>query len=102
MTPYGSLLLTSGRTKEMELYRRLNEAGWNSYKIMKNAKYSKREMNMFKPIKKAKKNKKKTKKMMKNLGVEDTLVQIFEDMGYDDFEDYRKEMLSMTSDDIFK
>ena len=47
-----------------------------------------------------KKSKKKAEKMMKQLGVEDTLVQIFEDMGYDDFEDYEREMLSMTSEDM--
>lgn len=100
-TPYGTLLLSGNRTKEMEMYHRLNEAGWNSYKIMKNSKYSKREINMFKPVKKAKKNK-KNKKAMKQLGVEDTLVQILGDMGYDDYEDYAKEMLTMTSSDIFK
>lgn len=100
--PYGTLLLSGSRTKEMEMYHKLNEAGWNSYKIMKNAKYSKRERDMFKPIKKAKKKKKKrTEKMMKQLGVEDSIVQIINDMGYDDFEDYQREMLSMTSDDLF-
>ena len=100
-TPYGTLLLSGSRTKEMEMWHRINEAGWNSYKIMKHAKYSKRERDLFKPVKKAKKkSKKKAEKMMKQLGVEDTLVQIFEDMGYDDFEDYEKEMLSMTSEDM--
>lgn len=100
-TPYGTLLLSGSRTREMEMYHRLNDAGWNSYKIMKNSKCSKRERNLFKPIKKAKKGK-KAKKAMRELGVEDTLVQIFEDMGYDDYEDYAKEMLNMTSADVFK
>lgn len=102
VTPYGTLLLSGSRTKEMEMYHRLNEAGWNSYKIMKNAKYSKRERELFKPLKKAKKKKRKnTEKMMRHLGVEDSIVQIFEDMGYDDFEDYQNEMLKMTSADLY-
>ena len=101
-TPYGTLLLSGSRTREMEMYHRINDCGWNSYKIMKNSNYSKRERELFKPVKKAKKKKKnKGKNAMREMGLEDSIVQIFEDMGYDDFEDYRKEMLSMTSDDLF-
>jgi len=92
---YNSLLLSAGTTKEMEVYHKLDEMGWNSYKLMKRANYSKRISSIFKV------KKKKKKKKSKN-GYDELLIDIMTDNGYDDFADFSRDMLNMTSDNIFK
>lgn len=94
---YNGLLLSSGMTKDIDVYHKLDEMGWHSYKLMKRAKYGKRVTSMFKAQKKSKKKKKKNK----STEYDDLLIDIMTDNGYDDFEDFQKEMLSMTSKDLF-
>jgi len=104
MTLYNGMLLSSGTTKELDVYHKLNELGWNSYKLMKKGDYNSRVVNMFKPPKK----KKKGKKSKNNPGNYDgLLIDIMSDNGFDvddmdSFEEFQKEMLNMTSANIFK
>lgn len=93
---YDNLLLSAGTTKDIDMYHKIDDCGWQSYKLMKRANYSKRMTSMFKAQKKSKKKKKKNKS-----GYDDLLIDIMTDNGYDDFEDFQKEMLSMTSKDLF-
>ena len=99
---YNDMLLSSGTVKELDVYHRLNECGWNSYKIMKSANYSNRVSGMFKPPKKKKKKKSKYDDKYDGL-----LIDIMTDNGFDtddidSFEDFQKEMLNMTSANVFK
>lgn len=95
---YNGLLLSAGTTKDIDMYHKLDESGWQSYKLMKRANYSKRMTSVFKAQKKSKKKKKKKDSQ----GYDELLIDIMTDNGYDDFEDFQKEMLSMTSKDVFK
>lgn len=106
MTLYNGLLLSSGTTKELDVYHKLNEMGWNSYKLMKKGSYSSRVTNMFKPPKKKKKGK-KGKKSKYNDMYDGLLIDIMTDNGFDvedmdSFEEFQKEMLNMTSSNVFK
>lgn len=96
---YNGLLLNSGTTKEMDVYRRLNEIGWNSYKLMRRSKYSKRVASTFKPLKKGKKKKKGFN--VKD-SYEDLLIDIVQEQGYDNFEEFEKDMLNMTADNVLR
>ena len=95
---YNGLLLNSGTTREMDVYRRLNELGWNSYKLMKRSKYSKRVASTFKPLKKGKKK--------KGFDVQDSydslIIDIIQDQGYDNYEEFEKDMLNMTSSNVLR
>lgn len=100
---YNNMLLSAGTTKELDVYHKLNELGWNSYKLMKKGPYSTRVTNMFKPPKKKKKGKKNKKE-----GIYDgLLIDIMSDNGFDvedmdSFAEFQEEMLNMTSENIFK
>lgn len=100
---YNNMLLSAGTTKELDVYHKLNELGWNSYKLMKKGQYSSRVTNMFKPPKKKKKGKKNKKE-----GIYDgLLIDIMSDNGFDvddmdSFAEFQDEMLNMTSQNIFK
>lgn len=101
---YNNLLLSAGTAKELDVYHRLNDIGWNSYKLMKKGEFSTRVANMFKPPKKKKKNKKKSKYNDRYDGL---LIDIMTDNGFDtddmdSFEDFQREMLNMTSANVFK
>lgn len=95
---YNGLLLSAGTSKDIDVYHKMDAAGWKSYKLMKRSNYNKRVTAMFKPEKKKKKKKNKGN----GKGYDDLLIDIMTDNGYDDFEDFQKEMLSMTSADLFK
>jgi len=104
MMLYNNLLLSSGATKEIDVYHKLNDLGWNSYKLMKKGNYGSRVTNMFKPPKKKKKGKKNKDKFHNYDGL---LVDIMSDNGFDvddmdSFEDFQKEMLNMTSESVFR
>lgn len=94
LTTYNGLLLSTGTTKELDTYHKLSECGWDSYKIMKKAKYSKRVTSMFKV-------QKKKKKKNKSSNYDDLLIDIMTDNNYSDYEEFQKEMLNMTSDKVF-
>ena len=102
---YNNLLLSTGTVKELDVYHKLNDVGWNSYKLMKQGEFGSRVTNIFKPPKKKKKNKKnKSKYDGKYDGL---LIDIMTDNGFDmddmdNFEDFQKEMLNMTSSNVFK
>lgn len=81
---------------ELQLYQKLGELGWNAVKIMKDHKVSGRITKIVKNQKKE--NKKKKKKMMKG---NDFMVHVMEDAGYDSFGDFERDMLNMTSDNVF-
>lgn len=97
---YNGLILNSGTTREMDTYRRLDELGWHSYKLMKRANYSKRTASVFKPKKKGKKKKKKGFDVQSSY--DDLIIDIAQDAGYDNFEEFSKDMLNMTAANIFK
>ena len=67
--------------------------GWRSYTLMKHANFSSRVASQFK-----KKNKKKAKKRKQ---YDDQLVAIMGDNGYDDFDEFSRDMLNMTAPAIF-
>lgn len=98
MVLYDGLLLSSGTTKELDVYHKLNDLGWNSYKLMKKGEFSNRVASMFKPPKKKKKGKKNKKE-----GIYDgLLIDIMNDNGIDaddldSFAEFQNEMLNMTS-----
>ena len=99
---YNNLLLSSGTVKELDVYHKLNEMGWNSYKLMKKGGYGNRVSSMFKPPKKKKKKKKKYDDKYDGL-----LIDIMTDNGIDtddmdSFADFQREMLNMTSANVFK
>ena len=89
----GGQFIKSGTSKDIDFYHQLNELGWNSYKLMKKMNYGKSVTKIFKESKKDKKKKKKQEKF---------LIDIMTDNGYDDFEQYSKEMLDFTSSNIFR
>ena len=104
MAIYNNLLLSTGTAKELDVYHKLNDIGWNSYKLMKKGEFSTRVTKMFKPPKKKKKNKKKSKY---NNGYDGLLIDIMTDNGFDtddmdSFADFQREMLNMTSANVFK
>lgn len=90
------LLLSTGNSEEMEIYHKLADLGWDSHKIMKRAHFGKRFRNVFKA------KKKKKKKNGRKTGYEDILIDIMTDNGYDDFEEFSRDMLDMTSANVFK
>lgn len=103
MALYNNLLLSSGTVKELDVYHKLNEIGWNSYKLMKKGEFSKRITNAFKPPKKKKKKKKNKGSDM----YDGLLIDIMTDNGFDtddldSFAEFQKEMLNMTSENVFK
>ena len=63
---------------------------------MKKAKYGKRVTSMFKV------QKKKKKKKNKSSNYDDLLIDIMTDNNYSDFEEFQREMLNMTSENVFK
>lgn len=95
---FGSLLLSRSTNVDIEVYHKLNSMGWNTYKIMKKANFSKRVTELFNEKKKKKKDKKSKKKQKK---FDSILVDIMTDNGYDDFEAFSKDMLKMTSADLY-
>lgn len=97
---YNNILISNDTAKELEIYHVLNEAGWNSYKLMKKARYGKRVTGMFKPPKK--KRKKKSSRIDGDF--DGLLIDIMTDNGFegDSFEDFQREMLNMTSENVFK
>lgn len=102
---YDNLLLSSGTVKELDVYHKLNDIGWNSYKLMKKGEFNSRVTNMFKPPKKKKKDKKNKSKY--NDKYDGLLIDIMTDNGFDtddmdSFEDFQREMLNMTSANVFK
>lgn len=95
---FGNLLLSRSGSEDVEVYHKLNDIGWNTYKIMKKANFSKRVTELFNEKKQKKKNKKKNKKKDK---FDSILVDIMTDNGYDDFDEFSKDMLKMTSADLY-
>jgi len=101
---YNNMMLSTGTMKELDIYHKLNDLGWNSYKLMKKNSYSKRVASVFKPPKKKKKNKKKS---AYNKDYDGLLIDIMTDSGFDtddmdSFAEFQKEMLNMTSANVFK
>ena len=101
---YNNMMLSNGTMKELDIYHKLNDLGWNSYKLMKKSSYSKRVASVFKPPKKKKKNKKKS---VYNKEYDGLIIDIMTDNGFDtddmdSFAEFQKEMLNMTSANVFK
>ena len=99
---YNNMMLSTGTMKELDIYHKLNDLGWNSYKLMKKNSYSKRVASVFKPPKK-----KKKKKSAYNKDYDGLLIDIMTDNGFDtddmdSFAEFQKEMLNMTSANVFK
>lgn len=92
---YNGRYLTKESAEELETYHKLNELGWNSYKLMKGQGFRTSIADMFKEEKKRKKKEKKMAKKKKKS--DNLLVEIMTDGGYDDFEEFQREMLSCTS-----
>ena len=88
------------------MFTKLSELGWDAYGIMKKSGYNKRTLAKFNPKKIKKKNKKAEKKRKKRQEREardnEMLREIMFDAGYDDFDEYSKELLNMTSANVFK
>lgn len=81
---------------ELQLYQKLGELGWNALKIMKNHGVGNRITKIIKSEKKMNKKKKKKKSF-----VGSDFVQALIDDGYDTFGDYQRDMLNMTSSNVF-
>ena len=92
---YNGKYLTKEAAEELETYHKLNELGWNSYKLMKGQGFRTSIAEMFKEEKKRKKKEKKLAK--KKRKSDNLLVEIMTDGGYDDFEAFQREMLNCTS-----
>ena len=92
---YNGKYLSKDAAEELETYHKLNELGWNSYKLMKGQGFRTSIAEMFKEEKKRKKKEKKMKKKRKKS--DNILVELMTDGGYDDFEEFQREMLSCTS-----
>lgn len=92
---YNGKYLTKDAAEELETYHKLNELGWNSYKLMKGQGFRTSIAEMFKEEKKRKKKEKKLAK--KKRKSDNFLVEIMTDGGYDDFEAFQREMLNCTS-----
>lgn len=92
---YNGKYLTKEAAEELETYHKLNELGWNSYKLMKGQGFRTSIAEMFKDEKKRKKKEKKLAK--KKRKSDNLLVEIMTDGGYDDFEAFQREMLNCTS-----
>ena len=99
---YNSILLSSNDISNVELYHELHKLGWNSYKLMKRGHVPDRIKKQFK--KATKKDKKKNKKLDIQIGDDyDALIDsILEDGGYDNFAEYQRDMLDMTSTNVFR
>lgn len=95
---YGNLLLSRAGNEDVAVYHKLNDMGWNTYKIMKKANFSKRVTELFNEKKQKKKDKKRKNKKKK---FDSILVDIMTDNGYDDFDAFSKDMLKMTSADLY-
>jgi len=95
---FGGLLLSRTGNEDLNVYHKLNDMGWNTYKLMKKANFSKRVTDLFDEKKKKKKEKKRKKKSKK---FDSILVDIMTDSGYDDFDEFSKDMLKMTSADLY-
>lgn len=90
----GGQFFNTNTSKELSVYHALNDMGWNSYKLMKKSNYGKSVTNIFKKnSKKAKKERKKRDKL---------LIDIMTDNGYDDFEQFARDMEDFTSSNVFK
>ena len=91
---YGTGYLSASEAKEESLYRMLNNAGWDSYKIMRkrNTRSKKIAESIKKEEKKKKKKNKKIKKQRKE--IDKVLVDMMDDNGYSDFEQFAKEYFS--------
>lgn len=87
-TYFEGVMVTRANAKDMELYKRLAECGWNSYAVMKRNKSTKRAAKSI--LKEEKKNKKKEKK--KNKLINAVLSDIASDNGYEDYEDFCRDM----------
>lgn len=90
---YGGSYITQRALEDVDVYYKLNELGWNSYRLMRRAKGNKHIAKMFK---KEEKRKKKKQKKHNNF-----LVEVMTDGGYDSYEEFEREMLDFTSKNMF-
>lgn len=97
MTQYNGILLSAENMESLAVYHKLAELGWNSYKLMRKADFSKRTLAQFKKMNKKKKKKKK-KAIDSSVGM--LFGDIIADNGYNDYEEFRDDMLDMSWDNI--
>lgn len=87
--------------EELQVYKDLSKLGWDHIKIMRTMGVSKRVTDILKDQEKDKKKKGKDKKNKKESD-DDFFVHIVTDGGYDSYADFEKDMLNMTSGNVFK
>lgn len=92
---YEGQLVTRKEAKELQLYKLLYDLGWNSYRLHNRLKDSKSSKTVNKLLKINKKKKKKNKKSDDKF-----LIDIMQDAGYDDFNDYEFEMSNCDFDKL--
>ncbi|MMZ42144.1 hypothetical protein D1872_36630 [compost metagenome] len=85
--------------EELQLFRMLGEWGHNSVRLMRQNKVSKKVQKIMKDQDHEKHKKKKKKKNKKN--VDRFLIDMTGDNDFDSFEDFNRDYLNMTSDNIF-
>lgn len=94
VSDYNGILISQTDAKEMEIYKLMADNGWNTYKMMKRAGYSKRQIGMFSNKKKKKKKSKKRKKIDSQIGM--VLDDMVIDLGYDSYDEFSEDMLDMS------
>lgn len=85
---------------ELKVYHDLNDLGWNSLKIMKQKGVSKKITSVIKNQNKKNKKSKKSKNK-KNRDADDFMMKVMVDNDHDTFEDFQKDMLNFSSENIF-
>lgn len=91
---YNGRFVSGEEARELAIYEKMGELGWNSYAIMASKKYGKRAIKDLKRT-----NKKKNKKKKKGTKFADKLLMdMMTDNGYDDFAHFASEMENFTSD----
>jgi hypothetical protein len=94
---YENKLMTYSEVEDMKMYKVLYDAGWNTHAMMKKA----RKGAFSDTVLKVMKNKnKKDKKRKKN--DDKFIIDIMQDNGYDDFEDFANEIYNSSFDNIMK
>lgn len=87
--------------EELQVYKDLAKLGWDHIKIMRAMGVSKRVTDILKDQQKEGKKKGKNNKKKKESD-DDFFVHIVTDGGYDSYADFEKDMLNMTSSNVFK
>ncbi len=98
---YRGLYVKRGTVKELELYKKIAEYGWDTLKIMKHKGSSSRTRKIAAKDMKVKKIKKKKEKKRNEKMQEAFIDSLMDDSNYGSFEEYEKDMQNFTSSNIF-